>query len=1009
MGSYRSKEDDVSKTSTSIFVTNFPESFSAKDLFNSCKQYGHIVDSFIPSKRSKSGKRFGFVRFINVFNKERLVNNLCTVLVNRFKLHANIARFNRAPMKDQNIHVNKEGGTLRKDSKMPGNDNGTKVYSNTYVQAVKGVEIGGSKAGDIEVESSPELVVDEECLYSKDMDHGFLYYNKCLLILRLKEDLNESKLRESPLNCDVDFKGGDPVGHEDGGNGEDSDVDKVPETRFDVSSGQKENQSDDPFEIYLLLNKHRQEKSQEHTVNDDSLKYPSGFTPNEEAETVGQPNEKGESLCGGSNHNDNVEESYISPVDVSQKKDSKDNDSYSGCSGRFKKSKIPRTGGSILCLMEELVTVGQTMGYNIEGCVKDMTDIIESQGDCPNICAVTLDRFLSDHRPILLRESKYDYGPTPFSFYHHWMEVDGFSDFVNDTWRVAPGDQSNGMRNLAFKLKFLKTKIREWTSELNNKSKGEMNRLKDELIEVDAVIDKGNASDENIRKRSGIINSMVSMNNIKMSEAAQKAKIKWSVEGDENSRFFHGMLNKKRSQLRDIVSEVQSAFIADRQILDGPFILNEVMHWCKVKKKQSLIFKVDFEKAYDSVRWDFLDEVLLKFGFGNAGMFTGINLNSSLTLSHMFYADDAVFLGQWNDENIDILVNVLECFHRVSGLKINMSKIGGKMSREQEWNEVVKKVKSWLSKWKLKALSIGELVKSEFLQHFSKRFGKPQEDRASISMNFPNVLSNEQAEDLECDVTNEEVKRAVWDYGTDKSPGPDGFTFGCNSSFIALIPKVPGANMVKDFRPISLIVCIYKIIAKIMANRLVGVLGDIVSEVQSAFIADRQILDGPFILNEVMHWCKVKKKQSLIFKVDFEKAYDSVRWDFLDKGDPLLPLLFILVMESLHLSLQRVVDAGMFTGINLNSSLTLSHMFYADDAVFLGQWNDGNIDILVNVLECFHRVSGLKINMSKSTIMGIHVERDLVKHAAFKLGCLTLNTLFRLGTKVGGKMSRAQE
>nr|GEZ55020.1 RNA-directed DNA polymerase, eukaryota, reverse transcriptase zinc-binding domain protein [Tanacetum cinerariifolium] len=113
------------------------------------------------------------------------------------------------------------------------------------------------------------------------------------------------------------------------------------------------------------------------------------------------------------------------------------------------------------------------------------------------------------------------------------------------------------------------------------------------------------------------------------------------------------------------------------------------------------------------------------------------------------------------------------------------------------------------------------------------------------------------------------------------------FTFGdipngCNSCFIVLIPKVPDANLVKDFRPISLIGSMYKIIAKILANRLVGVLGDIVNEVQSAFITERQILDGPFILNEVIQWCKLKKKQSLIFKVDFEKAYDSVRWDFLD-------------------------------------------------------------------------------------------------------------------------------
>ena len=80
MGSFRTKEDDVAKISTSIFVTNFPESFSAKDLFHTCKQYGHVVDSFIPTKRAKDGKRFGFVRFINVFSIERLVKNLCTIL-----------------------------------------------------------------------------------------------------------------------------------------------------------------------------------------------------------------------------------------------------------------------------------------------------------------------------------------------------------------------------------------------------------------------------------------------------------------------------------------------------------------------------------------------------------------------------------------------------------------------------------------------------------------------------------------------------------------------------------------------------------------------------------------------------------------------------------------------------------------------------------------------------------------------------------------------------------------
>nr|GEW85974.1 RNA-directed DNA polymerase, eukaryota, reverse transcriptase zinc-binding domain protein [Tanacetum cinerariifolium] len=248
---------------------------------------------------------------------------------------------------------------------------------------------------------------------------------------------------------------------------------------------------------------------------------------------------------------------------------------------------------------------------------------------------------------------------------------------------------------------------------------------------------------------------------------------------------------------------------------------------------------------------------------------------------------------------------------------------------------------------------------------------------------------------------------------------------GCNLSFITLIPKNQNASLVKDFRPICLVGSLYKIIAKILANRLVGVLNGIVNEVQSAFISDRRILDGPFILNEVLQWCKSKHKQALIFKVDFKKAYDSVKWDFLDdvlnkfgfrnkwckwiqcclrssrgsilvngspteefqfgkglkQGDPLSLFLFILVMESLHISFQLIVDAGRFHGIKMGGgSVNLSHMFYADDAA-----------------------SGLRINMCKSKIMGVHVDGDMVKNAAKKLGCLVLKTPFSyLGSIVGG-------
>nr|GEW72710.1 RNA-directed DNA polymerase, eukaryota [Tanacetum cinerariifolium] len=134
-------------------------------------------------------------------------------------------------------------------------------------------------------------------------------------------------------------------------------------------------------------------------------------------------------------------------------------------------------------------------------------------------------------------------------------------------------------------------------------------------------------------------------------------------------------------------------------------------------------------------------------------------------------------------------------------------------------------------------------------------------------MKFPNKLSSDQQADLESIVTRDETKRAVWDCGIDKSLGRDRFTFGFygrywsliendvveavyyffqygtfpkggNLCFIALIPKTHDVNMVKYFRPITLIGSLYKIITRILANRLVVILGDLVNEVQSAFVAN---------------------------------------------------------------------------------------------------------------------------------------------------------------------------
>jgi hypothetical protein len=99
---------------------------------------------------------------------------------------------------------------------------------------------------------------------------------------------------------------------------------------------------------------------------------------------------------------------------------------------------------------------------------------------------------------------------------------------------------------------------------------------------------------------------------------------------------------------------------------------------------------------------------------------------------------------------------------------------------------------------------------------------------------------------------------------------------GVNLSYITLVPKKKVTFEFKEYRPISLIHDIYKIIAKILSSRLKEVIGSLISDNQTVFIADRQIVDGFMVANEVVYDLKRSQISGLIFKVDFQKVFDSV-------------------------------------------------------------------------------------------------------------------------------------
>ena len=102
-----------------------------------------------------------------------------------------------------------------------------------------------------------------------------------------------------------------------------------------------------------------------------------------------------------------------------------------------------------------------------------------------------------------------------------------------------------------------------------------------------------------------------------------------------------------------------------------------------------------------------------------------------------------------------------------------------------------------------------------------------------------------------------------------------------NSTFLVLIPKKEGAEDLRDFRPISLVGSVYKLLAKVLANRLKLVIGEVISDSHQAFIQGRQILDDVLIASKALDSRLKDNTSSLLLKMDIEKAFDHVNWDFL--------------------------------------------------------------------------------------------------------------------------------
>ncbi|RVX00991.1 LINE-1 reverse transcriptase-like [Vitis vinifera] len=357
--------------------------------------------------------------------------------------------------------------------------------------------------------------------------------------------------------------------------------------------------------------------------------------------------------------------------------------------------------------------------------------------------------------------------------------------------------------------------------------------------------------------------------------------------------------------------------------------------------------------------------------------------------------------------------------------------------------------------WLVEEQEVREGVVNSFQQLLTEDMGW-QADIGSIPVG---CISLQDAESLETPFAENEIHSALMEMNGDKAPGPDGFTVAfwqdawdfakeeimemfkefhehssfvksLNNTFLVLIPKKSGAENLGDFRPISLVGGLYKLLAKVLANRLKKVIGKVVSIAQNAFVKGRQILDASLIANEVIDSWQKRKEKGLICKLDIEKAYDSINWKFLMKvlqkmgfgpkwmgwmwscvssakfsilvngvpagffpstrglrqGDPLSPYLFVMGMEVLDVLIRRAVEGGYISGCNIRggsrTSLNISHLFFADDTIVFCEASKEQVSHLSWILFWFEAASGLRINLAKSEIIPVGDVEDILELAA---------------------------
>eukprot|EP00253_Pinus_taeda_P030806 PITA_30806 len=314
-------------------------------------------------------------------------------------------------------------------------------------------------------------------------------------------------------------------------------------------------------------------------------------------------------------------------------------------------------------------------------------------------------------------------------------------------------------------------------------------------------------------------------------------------------------------------------------------------------------------------------------------------------------------------------------------------------------------------------------IKRAAYYFFKDLYSAPEEnpiDPHSYPMNLiPKCVKKKDNAMLIAPISMDELKEVLDCMEPDKAPGPDGFTVrlggGINSAFLALIPKEKGASDFSRFRPISLCNSSYKLVSKIIANRLKNILPAIIPKNQGGFIKGRKILDNIVLVQEAVHSSCQRNEKDMLIKLDLANAFDRVRHEFLisvmkklgfstafinwvnaciaspwiaplvngrstdffqasrglRQGCPLSPLLYAIQASVLSYQLNHNQQTQTLPGLRSTHKVKdINHAQFADDTLLLGGASIISARSFKKELDIYRMFSRRKINLRKCSIYG---------------------------------------